>query len=122
MRPTLFLSDLHLSPARPGLVAAFHAFCRGPARAAREVYILGDLFDAWLGDDQLREPFAAEIAASLREVANGGVRIGVMRGNRDFLLGDAFAGASGSTLLPEQLVVDVAGTPTLLLHGDELCT
>jgi len=122
VRPTLFLSDLHLSPARPALAAAFHAFCRGPARAAGEVYILGDLFDAWLGDDQLREPFAAGIAASLHELAQAGVRIGVMRGNRDFLLGDAFARASGTTILPEQVVVDVGGTPTLILHGDELCT
>ena len=121
-RPTLFLSDLHLSPARPALVAAFHAFCKGPAREAREVYILGDLFDAWLGDDQLREPFAADIAASLLALSESGVRIGLMRGNRDFLLGDAFARASGATLLPEQVVVDVAGTPTLVLHGDELCT
>jgi len=122
MRPTLFLSDLHLSPARPALVAAFHAFCKGPARDAGEVYILGDLFDAWFGDDQLREPFAREIAASLHALAKSGVRIGIMRGNRDFLLGDAFARASGATLLPEQVVVDVAGTPTLILHGDELCT
>lgn len=122
MRPTLFLSDLHLSPARPALAAAFHAFCKGPARKAREVYILGDLFDAWLGDDQLREPFAAQIVASLLALSKSGVRIGIMRGNRDFLLGDAFARASGATLLPEQIVVEVAGTPTLILHGDELCT
>jgi len=69
MKPTLFLSDLHLAPERPAATAAFHAFTRGPARAAAAVYILGDLFDAWIGDDQLREPFAADIAASLRRRA-----------------------------------------------------
>ena len=122
MKPTLFLSDLHLAPERPALVAAFRAFCAGPARSAAGVYVLGDLFDAWIGDDQLAEPLAAEVAAMLAELARAGVPIGVIAGNRDFLLGERFARASGVTLLPEQIVVNVAGTPTLLLHGDELCT
>ncbi len=122
MKPTLFLSDLHLSPERPALLAAFHAFCAGPARSAAGVYVLGDLFDVWIGDDQLREPFAADVAATLVELTRAGVPIGVIAGNRDFLLGERFARASGATLLPEQIVVNVAGTPTLLLHGDELCT
>ena len=122
MKPTLFLSDLHLSPERPALLAAFRAFCAGPARSAAGVYVLGDLFDAWIGDDQLGEPLATEVAAGLAEVTRAGVPIGVIAGNRDFLLGERFARASGATLLPEQLVVNVAGTRTLLLHGDELCT
>lgn len=122
MRPTLFLSDLHLAPERPHLLGAFFAFCAGPARAAHAVYILGDLFDAWVGDDQLREPAYAEVAQALRAVADAGVRVFIARGNRDFLLGERFARAAGATLLPEQLVVDVLGTPTLILHGDELCT
>ncbi|MEP7207631.1 MAG: UDP-2,3-diacylglucosamine diphosphatase, partial [Casimicrobiaceae bacterium] len=122
MRPILFLSDLHLSAERGDLVAAFLAFCAGPARGAGAVYILGDLFDAWIGDDQLREPVAAAVAGALRELAATGVRIGIVRGNRDFLLGERFARAAGATLLPEQLVVDVQGEPTLILHGDELCT
>lgn len=122
MRPILFLSDLHLSAERGDLVAAFLAFCAGPARDAGAVYILGDLFDAWIGDDQLREPVAAAVAGALRELADTGVRIGIVRGNRDFLLGERFARAAGATLLPEQLVVDVQGEPTLILHGDELCT
>ena len=122
MQPTLFISDLHLSPVRPALVAAFHAFCAGPARSAAAVYVLGDLFDAWIGDDQLRQPQAAGIAAALRAVSAAGVPVGVMRGNRDLLLGQRFAHAAGATLLPEQIVVDLHGTPTLLLHGDELCT
>ena len=84
--------------------------------------MLGDLFDAWIGDDQLREPLAGRVASALRDVAAAGVPVGIIVGNRDFLLGERFAGAAGATLLPEQIVVDVAGTPTLLLHGDELCT
>jgi UDP-2,3-diacylglucosamine hydrolase len=120
--PTLFLSDLHLSPQRPALVAAFHAFCAGPAREAGGIYLLGDLFDDWIGDDQLREPLAAEVAGALKSVTTAGVAIGVVTGNRDFLLGDAFAKASGATLLSAPLTVNVEGTPTVLLHGDELCT
>ncbi|MET0683625.1 MAG: UDP-2,3-diacylglucosamine diphosphatase [Casimicrobiaceae bacterium] len=116
------MSDLHLSPARPALVAAFESFCAAPARAAAGLYVLGDLFDQWVGDDQLREPMAARIAAALRGVADSGVPVGIIVGNRDFLMGKRFADAAGATLLPEQIVVDVAGTPTLLMHGDELCT
>ena len=122
MRPTLFLSDLHLSPERPALVEAFRAFCAGPARDAAGVYLLGDLFDSWIGDDQLREPLAAGVAGALKAVTAAGVAVGVVTGNRDFLLGDAFADATGITLLSAPLVVNVAGTPTVLLHGDELCT
>ena len=122
MKPALLLSDLHLSPLRPGAAAAFHAFARGPARDAAVVYILGDLFDWWLGDDQLRDPFAQAVAASLRGVTESGVPVFFARGNRDFLLGEGFERATGARLLPEQHVVDVGGVDTLLLHGDELCT
>jgi UDP-2,3-diacylglucosamine hydrolase len=122
LKPTLFVSDLHLSPARAALVAAFDALCAGPARDAARLYVLGDLFDAWIGDDQLREPLAGRVAAALRGVADAGVPVAIMKGNRDFLLGQRFAGAAGATLLPDEIVIDLAGTPTLLLHGDELCT
>jgi UDP-2,3-diacylglucosamine hydrolase len=121
MRPALFVSDLHLAPARRPLVAAFRAFCEGPAREASALYVLGDLFDAWIGDDQLREPLAADVAAALRGVSQSGVPVALMRGNRDLLLGEHFASAAGATLLPEQIVVDLGGTATLLMHGDELC-
>jgi UDP-2,3-diacylglucosamine hydrolase len=84
--------------------------------------VLGDLFDQWIGDDELREPLAERVAAALRDVAIAGVPVGIVVGNRDFLLGRRFAAAAGATLLPEQIVADVAGTPTLLMHGDELCT
>lgn len=122
MKPALFASDLHLAPSRPGTAAAFHAWARGPAREAASVRLLGDLFDAWIGDEGVAEPFAAAVAASLRGIADAGVELGVMRGNRDFLLGQRFAKAAGATLLPERLVVDAGGVPTLILHGDELCT
>ncbi len=121
MRPALLVSDLHLAPKRPALAAAFRALCAGPARDASALYVLGDLFDAWIGDDQLREPFAADVAASLRAVADSGLPVALMRGNRDLLIGDRFAQACGAKLLPEQIVIDIAGMPTLLLHGDELC-
>jgi UDP-2,3-diacylglucosamine hydrolase len=122
MRPTLFLSDLHLSPDRPAAVAAFHAFAAGPARDAAAVYILGDLFDWWVGDDQLRDPFIAPVAKSLRAIPGAGVPLFVAHGNRDFMLGKDFERATGATLLPEQLLLDLHGVPTLISHGDELCT
>jgi UDP-2,3-diacylglucosamine hydrolase len=122
MKPTLLLSDLHLAPERTAAVAAFHAFARGPAREAAAVYVMGDLFDAWIGDDQRREPFAQAIVESLRGVSDAGVPLYIARGNRDFLLGDAFAQAAGATLLQEQTIVELGGTMTLLSHGDEFCT
>jgi UDP-2,3-diacylglucosamine hydrolase len=122
MKPTLLLSDLHLSPERTAAAAAFHAFARGPARDAAAVYVMGDLFDSWVGDDQRHEPFARAIIASLRGISDAGTPLFVARGNRDFLLGDAFAREAGASLLGEQTIVDLAGTPTLLMHGDELCT
>ena len=122
MKPALVLSDLHLSATRPAAVDAFHAFARGPAKQASAVYLLGDLFDWWLGDDQLSDPLAASVAASIRSIADHGVPVFFARGNRDFLLGARFEQATGARLLPEQHVVALAGKPTLLLHGDELCT
>jgi UDP-2,3-diacylglucosamine hydrolase len=122
MKPSLLLSDLHLAPEHAGAVAAFEAFARGPARDAAAVYIMGDLFDTWVGDDQRREPFARSIVDALRGISDAGVALYIARGNRDFLLGDDFAAAAGATLLPEQTLVDLGGTPTLLSHGDEFCT
>ncbi len=122
MARTLFISDLHLSPQRPELVAAFHEFVRGPARGAAALYILGDLFDLWLGDDQLRDPLAAGVANALAELARSGTAVYLQRGNRDFLLGERFAKASGATLLPDAVVHKLHGTPTLIMHGDQLCT
>ncbi|MEO6749886.1 MAG: UDP-2,3-diacylglucosamine diphosphatase, partial [Casimicrobiaceae bacterium] len=120
--PTLFVSDLHLSPARPAPLAAFHAFARGPARDAAALYVLGDLFDWWIGDEQLDDAYAAEIASSLRAVSDAGVALHVARGNRDFLLGERFARETGARLMREQEVIVLDGERTLLTHGDELCT
>jgi UDP-2,3-diacylglucosamine hydrolase len=122
MKPTLFLSDLHLAADRPAALAAFHAFAGGPARGAAAVYILGDLFDVWIGDEQLRDPFARAVADALKSLTSAGVAVYVARGNRDFLLGDKFARATGAALLPEQQIVDVGNTRFVVLHGDELCT
>ena len=122
MQPTLFISDLHLSRERPALVEAFDALLAGPAREAAAVYVLGDLFDLWLGDDQLRDPLAARVAATLAARADAGVRIYLQRGNRDFLLGERFARAAGAALLPDAVVHPLHGVPTLLMHGDQLCT
>ena len=122
LRPTLFLSDLHLSPERPGAVAAFHAFATGPARDAAAVYVLGDLFDWWVGDDQMRNRLAAAVVASLAGITRAGVPLFVGRGNRDFLLGERFAHATGATMLTDYTVADLHGVRTLLCHGDELCT
>ena len=122
MSPTLFISDLHLSPARRPMVAAFHALIRGPARRAAALYVLGDLFDVWLGDDQLREPMAAGVADALAELPALGVPVFLQCGNRDFLLGERFAQACRAKLLPDTAVHDLYGTPTLLMHGDLLCT
>ena len=119
---TFFLSDLHLADAQPGITRRFLDFLRGPARAAQAIYILGDLFEYWAGDDDLDDPLNREIAGALREVIDHGVKVAFMAGNRDFLVGKDFAQRSGVTLLDEAVVVDVEGEPTLLMHGDTLCT
>jgi UDP-2,3-diacylglucosamine hydrolase len=120
--PILFISDLHLSPERPELIEAFHALVRGPARGAAALYAIGDLFDAWLGDDQLREPLPAGVAKAFSALAAAGTPIYLQRGNRDFLIGERFAQACGAMLLPDAVVHDIQGTPTLVMHGDQLCT
>ena len=117
----LFASDVHLAAHRPGAVAEFIEFLAGPARRADRLYLLGDLFDVWLGDDDDREPHP-EAEAALAETVAAGVPVDLIRGNHDFLLGDAFAGRTGCRLVDEPHVVDVAGERAVLLHGDTLCT
>lgn len=119
---TAFVSDLHLSPDRPAPAAAFVAFLRTQATGAQALYILGDLFEFWAGDDGLDDPFHQTVASALRELAARGVAVHVMRGNRDFLLGARFEAASGARLMEDAAVIDLHGTPTLLMHGDTLCT
>ena len=118
---TLFVSDLHLDPAQARATARFIALLGSAARSADSLYILGDLFEAWVGDDD-DAGLPAEVGAALRACADGGTRIAFLHGNRDFLLGSAYAALSGLQLLPEEVVIDVEGVPTLLLHGDTLCT
>ncbi len=117
---TLFISDLHLDEQRPAVTALFLDWLRREATQAEALYILGDLFEAYIGDDD-DAPLVAHIADALRAVSDQGVRVCFVHGNRDFLVGDAFARRAGLTLLPEASVVDLHGTPTLLLHGDTLC-
>jgi UDP-2,3-diacylglucosamine hydrolase len=121
-RPTLFLSDLHLSPDRPPALRAFHAFAKGPAREAAAVYMLGDIFDWWVGDDQVRIPFVRDVVASMRGLSDAGVALYLGPGNRDFLIGERLAKAAGATLLPDFVLLDLYGVRTLLCHGDQLCT
>lgn len=119
--PSLFISDLHLAPERPARVEIFLDFLRSRAREARALYILGDLFDAWIGDDDDQPPYP-EIRAVLRDLTDSGTGCYLMHGNRDFLIGRAFARDTGCTLIEDPTLVDCAGTPTLLMHGDLLCT
>ena len=119
---SLFISDLHLTAERPAANARFFRFLSEVAPAAEALYILGDFFEAWVGDDALADPFHAQVAAALHRLVSRGVRLYVMHGNRDFLMGEAFTRATGASLLTEPCVVYLYGRPTLLLHGDVLCT
>ena len=117
----LFISDLHLDPRRPVINELFYEFLAGRAAAAEALYILGDLFEAWVGDDD-NSPLARAVAARLRRLADAGVALFFIHGNRDFLLGPRYAAGAGLRLLDETTVVNLYGTPTLLMHGDTLCT
>ncbi len=118
---TLFISDLHLHPERPHLTRAFFHFLHTRAQGAQALYILGDFFDAWIGDDD-DTPLNAEVAGELKTLSNAGTRIFLMHGNRDFLLGETFANSAGAQLIADGTVIDLYGCPTLLMHGDSLCT
>ncbi|HSH43608.1 MAG TPA: UDP-2,3-diacylglucosamine diphosphatase [Arenicellales bacterium] len=119
---TLFISDLHLSPARPAIAASFFELLQNEARQADALYILGDLFEYWIGDDAAERLGYAPVIEQLRALADSGVPLWFMRGNRDFLVGDRFAAATGCGLLADPTVVDLYGEPVLLTHGDFLCT
>jgi UDP-2,3-diacylglucosamine hydrolase len=119
---TLFISDLHLGHARPDKLELFRQLLRGPAREARALYILGDLFDQfWLGNDDNTDA-NLDILAELRDFSRSGAALYFIRGNRELVLDQHFATLSGCTLLPDQAVVDIAGEKILLMHGDLLCT
>jgi len=121
LRRTLFISDLHLDASRPAIVAQFERFASEIAPGSDALYILGDLFEYWVGDDGLDLPFPARIAAALRPLA-ARVPVRFMHGNRDFLVAERFARATGIELIEDPTRIDLYGTPTLLMHGDTLCT
>ena len=121
MRSSLFISDLHLSEERPEANERFFSFIEDTAPGAGALYILGDLFEYWIGDDDLETPFHSVVAGFLRRLSAGGTSVHVMHGNRDFLMADAFCRAAGAALLPDPVVVDAGGVRTLLMHGDTLC-
>jgi UDP-2,3-diacylglucosamine hydrolase len=118
---TLFISDLHLDASRPGITRLFVEFVRTQASAANALYILGDLFEAWIGDDA-DDDTATQVADALASLHARGVPCFYIHGNRDFLLGDAYARRARLTLLPDPSVVDIEGERVLLMHGDTLCT
>jgi UDP-2,3-diacylglucosamine hydrolase len=118
---TLFISDLHLDDRRPETTAWLHKFLKVEAAQAQTLYILGDLFEFWLGDD-VPSKCSIEVATALAGLRDQGVACYFMHGNRDFLLGDDYAKHAGLTLLPEEFVVDLYGEQVLLMHGDSLCT
>lgn len=120
MKPVLLLSDLHLGPETTTLNAVFGRLMRGSVGRYQSIYILGDLFDAWIGDDD-DHPLVGEAAAAIA-TASVGTPIYFVHGNRDFLIGSEFAQRSGMTLLGELTRIELAGVDTLLLHGDSLCT
>jgi len=119
---SLFISDLHLSDSRPAISRLFFDFLQQTAIHADALYILGDLFEYWLGDDTLDAPLNQQVCRELRQLADSGVNVYFMHGNRDFLIAERFASACHATLLADPALVNLYGTPTLLMHGDTLCT
>jgi UDP-2,3-diacylglucosamine hydrolase len=120
--PSLFISDLHLTDERPEANERFIELLEGKARGADALYILGDFFEYWIGDDDLEDPFNAVIAGLLGALSRGGVPLYLMHGNRDFLVGERFCAATGAKLLADPSVHEIQGVRTLLMHGDTLCT
>lgn len=117
-----FISDLHLSTDRPALTGLFERYLAGPARTAEQLYILGDLLEYWCGDDDTDDPLARRLCGALKDLSASGCQVSFMAGNRDLLIGPAFAERAGFTLLPEPTLIELDGQPTLLCHGDSLCT
>ena len=118
---SLFASDLHLDSEAPWAIDAFLAFLDGPARSAEALYLLGDLFEVWVGDDD-DNPDNVRACEGLARLTASGVAVYALHGNRDFLLGEEFARRTGVKLLPDPVMIDLYGTPTLLSHGDVFCT
>lgn len=122
MAHTLFISDLHLSEEHPHSTELFLNFLVHTAADAEALYILGDLFEAWAGDDDLDDPYHQRITGALRKLSDAGTRIYLMHGNRDLLMNKALEAACGATLLRDPATISLYGRPVLLSHGDILCT
>jgi len=122
MSHSLFISDLHLSADRPEVLSAFVKFLTTTAAQADALYILGDLFEYWAGDDDLDSPFNRQVVSALANLSSGDTALFLMHGNRDFLMGAALASACGARLLPDPSLRVIHGVATLLMHGDTLCT
>jgi UDP-2,3-diacylglucosamine hydrolase len=120
-KQTLFISDLHLCLEKPQITHRFLTFLKNRAIHAEALYILGDLFDTWVGDDDFMPPIN-KIRKQLKQLTDSGVKVYLQQGNRDFLLGHRFSQQTGVILLDDHAVIDLYGTPTLLMHGDLLCT
>ncbi len=118
---SLFIADLHLDPARPEITRLFGEFVDGEARRAGALYILGDLFEAWVGDDDPSET-GSFVADKLKRLSDSGVPVYFMHGNRDFLVGEDYARRAGMTVLPDPSTITLHGKPVLLMHGDLLCS
>lgn len=117
----LFISDLHLSPTRPHITSLFLSFLQERARGTAALYILGDLFDCWVGDDDPTPP-RLQVVNGLHQLADAGTKIYIVQGNRDFLLAERFASECGAQIINDSTVINCNGEPTLLMHGDLLCT
>lgn len=122
MAHTLFISDLHLGAEHPQTEQLFLRFIQDTAPQAEALYILGDLFEAWAGDDDLDDPLHKRVTGALHKLSSGGTRVYLMHGNRDLLMGKELERACGAALLPDPTIIDLYGVPTLLTHGDQLCT
>ncbi len=122
MNQTFIISDLHLCESRPSITRIFLDFIHQRAPEAERLFILGDFFEYWAGDDDLEDSHHIPVTTALRTLSTRGTAISIMHGNRDFLLGKAFADACGAELIPDPYYVDLHGRPTLLTHGDLMCT
>ncbi len=122
MTTTLFISDLHLCASRTQINRLFFDFLESTARESEQLYILGDFFEYWAGDDDIDDPFNGSVVDAIAKLSSSGVAVYLMHGNRDFLIGEKFCRASGATLLPDPSLIDLNGSRTLLMHGDTLCT
>lgn len=121
MSTTYFIADLHLSADRPDITLCLEQFLTKQAPNADALYVLGDLFEVWIGDDDINE-FTSRVTTAFKRLSDTGIPIYFIHGNRDFLIRERFAKNAGMTLLPEEKVIDLYGEPTLIMHGDQLCT